>query len=90
MRHEDGSWSGLPTDKPLMGDPSPDESERWPDTLNPSELITALEIARLVLCGEGSLNLLEELSDQLDVTDEYLDLLGMRLERVLEGNHNGR
>jgi len=39
MRHEDGSWSGLPT---------------------------------------------------VDVTDEYLDLLGMRLERVLEGNHNGR
>jgi len=82
-RREDGTWSWLPDDKPLMGDPPPDRSD---DTLNTSELVTVMEVARLVLGGGEASNhaLISYLGDQLDVSNESLIALGVRLENVLE------
>jgi hypothetical protein len=85
-RHEDGSWSGVPNDRPLMGDPPPGREN---DTLNCSELVTALEIARLVL-SPGHIEKattwesIAYLGDQLDISDAALKALGIRLEHVLE------
>jgi len=81
-RREDGTWTGVPSDGPLPGDPV--EPVDYRDLLDPEELLLALEVARIVLTrgGINAIWLSHQVSD-LDVDLKVLTDLGARLEHVL-------
>jgi hypothetical protein len=79
-RREDGTWTGVPSEGPLPGDPV--EPVDFRDLLDPEELLLALEVARIALTRGGISVLCLDVCD-LDVDLKVLTDLGVRLEHVL-------
>ena len=84
-RHEDGTWTGMPSDDPLPGDPT----EPIRNLIDDDDLLLALEVARIVLLKAGiNLVMLSPSIADLDVSPEVLLDLGRRLEDILSGGES--